>query len=125
MFLPPADQGFCDLELRCVAPCVRVARYRPILTAFQKLAAGGKCSGMGSAVRHPAAMLSQDAKPLHFSDPVTKQEWFRPTTLVEYSAAIGMAPGKRIRPVCANTSTGVAKSVSIAHCLPALRCYEQ
>jgi xanthine dehydrogenase/oxidase len=94
----------------------RCTGYRPILTAFGKFAAGaGGCKSKGPAVgstQHPPAMLKQlQPLPLHFIDAETGTEYYRPTSLSQFSAVVSAASASKkvLRPFCASTADGVVK----------------
>jgi len=98
------EQNFDGNLCRCTG-------YRPILTSFGEFAAGGKCCGTSTSVPRPSAMVSYESAPLHFSDPATGEEYYRPLTMSDLSEAqnAAAAAGKPVQVMCGNTAVGVVK----------------
>lgn len=87
----------------------RCTGYRPILSAFGAFAKGGSCCGKYEVVGHPAAMITYQPKPLHFTDASTGEEYYRPLTLDQYAAVAANAKKtqKRLYPLAAGIAADV------------------
>ena len=93
----------------------RCTGHRPILTTFGGFPVSGACCGTSVSVPRPSAMLSYEGAPLHFSDPATSEECYRPLTMSDMSKAqtTAAAASEPVQVMCGNTVIGVVKYLTV------------
>ena len=101
-----------EVEQTFDANLFRCTKYRPILTNFGEFPISGACCGTNASVPGPAAMLSYEGAPVHFSDPATGEECYRPLTISDMSEA-QTAAAEPVQVMCGNTAVSVVKYLTV------------